>query len=67
MYGAHMNRNMKDLIVNENIPSYLYMFHMCFKQIISMFKQYKPMKKNTTTIAESWPKKFVMDIISLPL
>jgi hypothetical protein len=45
MYGAHMNRNMKDLIVNENISSYLYMFHMCFRQIISMFRQYKPMKK----------------------
>jgi len=40
-----MNRNMKDLIVNENISSYLYMFHMCFRQIISMFRQYKPMKK----------------------
>jgi hypothetical protein len=67
MYGAYMNRNMKDLIVNENISSYLYMFHMCFRQITSMFRQYKPMKKYATTIAELWPKKFVVDIISIPL
>jgi hypothetical protein len=67
MHGAHMNRNMKDLIVNENISSYLYMFHMCFRQVKYMFRKYKPMKTNTTTIAQSWPKKFVMDIIYLPL
>jgi hypothetical protein len=65
MYGAHMNRNMKDLIVNENISFYLYMFHRCFRQITSIFRQNKPMKKNTTTVVESWPKKFVMDIIFL--
>ncbi len=58
---------MKYLIVNENISSYLYMFHTCFRQTTSMLRQYKPMKKNTTTIAKLWPKKFVMDIISLPL
>jgi hypothetical protein len=45
MYGTHMNRNMKDLIVNEDISSYLYMFHTCFRQITSMFRKYKPMKK----------------------
>jgi hypothetical protein len=66
MYGAHMNRNMKDVIVNENISFNLYMFHMCFRQIKYMFRKYKPMKKKTT-IAKSWPKKYVMDIISLPL
>ncbi len=37
---------------------------MCFRQIISMFKQYKPMKKNTTTIAKSWPKKLQTQFIS---
>jgi len=29
-----------------------------------MFKQYKPMKKNTTTIAKSWPKKLQTQFIS---
>jgi hypothetical protein len=56
MYGAHMNRNMKNLIVSENILSYLYMFHMCFKQIKYMSRKYKPVKKNTTTIAKSWQR-----------
>ncbi len=62
-----MNKNMKDLIVDESISSYLYIFHTHFKQIMSMFRQNKPIKKNTTIIAKSWPKKFVMDIISFPL
>jgi hypothetical protein len=31
MYEADMNNNMKDLTMNENISSYLYMFHMCFR------------------------------------
>jgi hypothetical protein len=62
-----MNRNMKDLILNENTSSYLYMFHTCFRQITSMFRQYQPMNNIETTIVELWPKKFVMDIISLPL
>jgi hypothetical protein len=51
-----MNRNMKNLIVSENILSYLYMFHMCFKQIKYMSRKYKPVKKNTTTIAKSWQR-----------
>jgi hypothetical protein len=62
-----MNRNMKDLIVNENISSYLYMFHMCFRQTIFMFRQYKPMKKKKTTIVKSWPKKFVVATLAFSL
>ncbi len=62
-----MNTNMKYLIVNENISSYLYMFHTCFRQIKYLFRKYKPVKKNTTTITKSWPKKFVVEIIYLPL
>jgi hypothetical protein len=60
MYGAHMNRNMKNIIVNENILSYLYMFHMCFKQIKYVSRKYN-------YYCQIMAKKFVMDIISLPL
>jgi hypothetical protein len=56
MYGANMNTNMKDFIVNKNISSYLYMFHMCFKQITTMFRKYKPMKKIQVLLPNHGPR-----------
>jgi hypothetical protein len=35
---------MKDFNVDENLSSYLYVFHKYFKQMAFMSKQYKPMK-----------------------
>ncbi len=31
-------------MLDENISSYVYMLHMCFKDMASMCKKYKPMK-----------------------
>jgi hypothetical protein len=35
---------MKDFNVDENLSSYLYVFHPCFKHMAFMSQQYKPMK-----------------------
>ncbi len=42
-YETFINR-MKDFNVDENLSSYLYVFHPCFKHMAFMSQQYKPMK-----------------------
>jgi hypothetical protein len=44
MYEIHVSR-MQDFFMDENLSSYLYVFHICFRCTTSMLKQCKPMNK----------------------
>jgi hypothetical protein len=53
---------MKYFQVDENILSYLYMHHICFKLTTSMCKKHELMKNDfhTISIIKLWDGKFVM-------